>query len=239
VAATEGPARPQAAAREEPDSGALREVVRRVDKVLTRFMGLLEEAIREHLELQRRRGGDPRQIALAEREALEPLVPGQTPDWAQGPALFDAESALAADGLAAAAQGVAPGLPAEASQLPAEASQLPAEPFVTQASGADMPVSADPSMSVGGAALEQETAELDMSTVLFNSPTAEDRRALEYAALQAPAAAEPAGDPSQAIPEFGGVRARRIVADPSPPDSGEPDFEWEIPGVTRASGSGA
>ena len=41
-------------------------------------MGFLEEAIREHLELQRRRGGDPRQIDLAEREALEPLVPGQT-----------------------------------------------------------------------------------------------------------------------------------------------------------------
>ncbi len=54
-------------------------------------MGLLEEAIREHLELQRRRGGDPTQIALAEREALEPLVPGQTPDWAEGPLLFDHE----------------------------------------------------------------------------------------------------------------------------------------------------
>ncbi len=33
-------------------------------------MGLLDEAIREHLELKRRRGGDPSAIAREEREAL-------------------------------------------------------------------------------------------------------------------------------------------------------------------------
>jgi hypothetical protein len=37
-------------------------------------MGLLDEAIREHLELKRRRGGDPSAIAREEREALEPGV---------------------------------------------------------------------------------------------------------------------------------------------------------------------
>jgi hypothetical protein len=35
-------------------------------------MGLLDEAIREHLELKRRRGGDPSAIAREEREALAP-----------------------------------------------------------------------------------------------------------------------------------------------------------------------
>ncbi len=36
-------------------------------------MGLLEDAIREHLELKRRRGADPGEVARAAREALEPL----------------------------------------------------------------------------------------------------------------------------------------------------------------------
>jgi hypothetical protein len=37
-------------------------------------MGLLDEAIRQHLELKRRRGGDPSEIAREEREALEPVL---------------------------------------------------------------------------------------------------------------------------------------------------------------------
>ncbi len=36
-------------------------------------MGLLDDAIREHLELKRRRGGDPAEIERAEREALGPV----------------------------------------------------------------------------------------------------------------------------------------------------------------------
>lgn len=36
-------------------------------------MGLLDEAIREHLELKRRRGTDPRVLAREEREALAPV----------------------------------------------------------------------------------------------------------------------------------------------------------------------
>jgi hypothetical protein len=35
-------------------------------------MGLLDDAIREHLELKRRRGADPSEIERAEREALGP-----------------------------------------------------------------------------------------------------------------------------------------------------------------------
>ena len=47
-------------------------------------MGLLDDAIREHLELKRRRGGDPAEIERAERDALgpvrrepEPLAPAE------------------------------------------------------------------------------------------------------------------------------------------------------------------
>ncbi len=36
-------------------------------------MGLLDEAIREHLDLKRRRGADPNEIERAEREALGPV----------------------------------------------------------------------------------------------------------------------------------------------------------------------
>jgi hypothetical protein len=36
-------------------------------------MGLLDEAIREHLELKRRRGADPEEVARQERDALGPV----------------------------------------------------------------------------------------------------------------------------------------------------------------------
>src|SRR2546423_13764122 len=36
-------------------------------------MGLLDEAIREHLELKRRRGADPTEVERLEREALGPV----------------------------------------------------------------------------------------------------------------------------------------------------------------------
>jgi hypothetical protein len=39
-------------------------------------MGLLDEAIREHLDLKRRRGADPTEIERAEREALGPVRRG-------------------------------------------------------------------------------------------------------------------------------------------------------------------
>jgi hypothetical protein len=39
-------------------------------------MGLLDEAIREHLELKRRSGADPTAVERAEHEALAPALPG-------------------------------------------------------------------------------------------------------------------------------------------------------------------
>jgi hypothetical protein len=51
-------------------------------------MGLLDDAIRQHLELKRRRGADPAEVERAEREALGPVRRGP-----EGPALMpeDAE----------------------------------------------------------------------------------------------------------------------------------------------------
>ena len=39
-------------------------------------MGLLDEAIRDHLDLKRRRGADPAEVERAEREALGPVRRG-------------------------------------------------------------------------------------------------------------------------------------------------------------------
>jgi len=43
-------------------------------------MGLLDDAIREHLDLKRRRGADPAEIARLEREALGPVRRGPKAD---------------------------------------------------------------------------------------------------------------------------------------------------------------
>jgi hypothetical protein len=78
-------------------------------------MGLLDEAIREHLELKRRRGGDPNEIAREEREALDPVFPG---------------AAVSADGAyedAAGADPAALGDPPAAEQED-QALESPAEP---------------------------------------------------------------------------------------------------------------
>ena len=42
-------------------------------------MGLLDDAIREHLELKRRRGADPAEVEQQEREALGPVRGGAAP----------------------------------------------------------------------------------------------------------------------------------------------------------------
>ncbi len=103
-------------------------------------MGLLDDAIREHLELKRRRGADPGEIARAEHEALEPIFP---------------EEEVSGDG----------SVPAdEVSSLPG-----PAEVEVGGEDGAQLE-SAGYEEPVGESAdfanVGQETAELDMQAVL-------------------------------------------------------------------------
>ena len=54
-------------------------------------MGLLDEAIREHLELKRRHGADPGEVAAQEAEALgpvrrqEPVEVADHDEWARIP----------------------------------------------------------------------------------------------------------------------------------------------------------
>lgn len=55
-------------------------------------MGLLDDAIREHLDLKRRRGADPAEVERAEREALGPVRRNPTPSE-----LAEAEAAAAGE----------------------------------------------------------------------------------------------------------------------------------------------
>jgi hypothetical protein len=63
-------------------------------------MGLLDDAIRDHLDLKRRRGADPGEVERDEREALGPVRRNPTPDEL-------AEMEAAADGAPAPESGPA------------------------------------------------------------------------------------------------------------------------------------
>jgi hypothetical protein len=103
-------------------------------------MGLLDEAIREHLELKRQRGADPSEIARAEHEALEPIFPpeGGAEEHAN-PAEPPAE--------------VEPSVDLAAAEDPGVAGQT-AIPVAAADEGQDL------------SALGQETVELDMQAFL-------------------------------------------------------------------------
>lgn len=127
-------------------------------------MGLLDDAIREHLELKRRRGADPSEVAREEHEALDAPV--------QGPSAED----IALDGESASA---APLVDPPSMIAPPVA----AVPVDEGAGIAPQPSPDEPSdMAVGG-----ETAELDMSSVLGDEHEDAPRQA---AAADTPAAQE-------------------------------------------------
>src|SRR3954451_17508864 len=69
-------------------------------------MGLLDDAIREHLELKRSHGADPGEIAQLEREAFGP--PRRGPEPLEVPASAAADGDADADAAAAAAAAVPP-----------------------------------------------------------------------------------------------------------------------------------
>jgi hypothetical protein len=128
-------------------------------------MGLLDDAIREHLELKRQRGADPSEVAREQREALD--APVQEPS-AEDVAL-DGDTASAAplvDPPSTIAPPVAP------------------VPVDVGAGVAPQPSPDEPSdMAVGG-----ETAELDMSSVLGGED--DDEASGQLAAADASSAQE-------------------------------------------------
>ncbi|MEA2201308.1 MAG: hypothetical protein QOI89_1904 [Solirubrobacteraceae bacterium] len=108
-------------------------------------MGLLDDAIREHLELKRRRGADAGEVAREQRDALEPVFPGQRSgaerDSAGGPQPDAADAADAVDDAALTAEEPSAGSSPDASED-------------------------EPEASIGASTVAQETVELDMQSVL-------------------------------------------------------------------------
>ncbi|HXP37691.1 MAG TPA: hypothetical protein VN817_07985 [Solirubrobacteraceae bacterium] len=108
-------------------------------------MGLLDDAIREHLELKRQRGADPSEVAREQREALDAPVQGPSEDAA----------------LAGETASAAPLVDPPPAAAPVAAVSPDAASDGAQAALPDAPAD----VAVAG-----ETAELDMSSVLGEEP---------------------------------------------------------------------
>ncbi len=108
-------------------------------------MGLLDAAIREHLELKRLRGADPHEVSVQEREVL-----GTAPHGEEPPAGGSYRAERASVGAHRAAE-------------PSHAAPTPA--FDWAESWSEPPPRLDP-------ALSEETAELDMQAVMAGEPSA-------------------------------------------------------------------
>jgi hypothetical protein len=114
--------------------------------MVCRRMGLLDDAIREHLELKRLRGADPGEVAREQQEALEPIGGGS----ATADHLDEAASAEATGGKAGGAGGTDNG-----------------GAGATHAGADDAAAGiADAGRAAEQSSLVEETAELDMRSVL-------------------------------------------------------------------------
>ena len=127
--------------------------IARERSMVWRRMGLLDDAIRDHLELKRLRGADPGEVAREQREALEPDIRGEP---------VSGEETLAT---AVEEQGAEDG---------GETLPVGATGAATSTSTAD-PVGA-PQAGYGddAANVVEETAELDMSSVLDEEMAGEE-----------------------------------------------------------------
>jgi hypothetical protein len=141
-----------------------------------RRMGLLDDAIRDHLELKRLRGADPGEVAREQREALEPDLRG--------------EPVAGGEELATAVEH--PGAEHNGETLPVRPS-----PAVTPTSTADPVRAPQPAHTPHSSEVAEETAELDMQRVLGEN----EGGAAEAGSSASAAAAGSGGDsPSLASP---------------------------------------
>src|SRR5271167_4353342 len=102
-------------------------------------MGMLDDAIREHLELKRLRGADPGEVAREEREALETGLGSQ-------PAALNDALATAVEDLDAEASG--------------DTMPVRATPNVVATSGGEGDTAREPAGGADFAVAAEETAEL-------------------------------------------------------------------------------
>ena len=110
-------------------------------------MGLLDDAIREHLELKRRRGADPGEVA---REQSEALPGGRHERFTSPRDGYDPSNEVTPEAVTAARP---------------KGDERPAQ---------DAPAPGQLALPGDRGRLDQETAEFDMATVLSDSPEAPD-----------------------------------------------------------------
>jgi hypothetical protein len=174
-------------------------------------MGLLDDAIREHLELKRRRGADPGEVAREQREALDSLD-GQAPVEGAGPAQE------------ASGPPVVSGAPLIDRSAETQSEPIAAEDEPPSARPADPVRAGEPAEPAAGAG---ETAELDMSSVL-----GED---LEHARNDE-ATSAPAGTDESLEWEMPADTAARVAAAEEPDEDvleETPDFLRDTPEQDR------
>ncbi len=150
-----------------------------------RRMGLLDDAIRDHLELKRLRGADPGEVAREQREALEPDIRG--------------EPVSGEDTLATAVEE-------RGDEDGGETMPVRATGAATSTSTADPVGAPQPGYSEEASNVAEETAELDMSSVLDEDTAAEEGLA---------------GAATTSYPDAGSVPLD---------DLNEDQLQWEVPG---------
>jgi hypothetical protein len=145
-------------------------------------MGLLDDAIREHMELKRLRGADPSEVARQEQDALGPVVRER-----------DGEEQESRDG--------EDGHGEHGGHDPHDATA----PSAGAPSRGDPAGSTDPAKGPDFANVGQETAEIDMRTVLDEQHEVADRAGqIDSAGLGAASGEheEPVEDVLEETPEF-------------------------------------
>lgn len=152
-------------------------------------MGLLDDAIREHLELKRLRGADPGEVAREQREALDP-VPRESSDElvGDGSAADPVEAPLEGDS-PAPESGLEVGLAGETAELDMESVLGGESP--EDAAGGQLSDSA----AGGGAKGPPEGAVVDEDLLEWEVPA-------DASAARSPAAAD-AGDGGDYPPDTG------------------------------------
>ena len=172
-------------------------------------MGLLDDAIREHLELKRLRGADPGEVARAEKEALDPVPRERQVATADGSQLEQNVVAEASDEMDPAGQGdtsEAAEAPrnADLSDDPGETAELDMQTLLQAKEGAAVEEQTDQDL------LEWES--LGKST---RGPAAGDEQPEQGAASEDPAGAS--GDSG------GPARATADAARPHDPPNDAPE----------------
>jgi hypothetical protein len=127
-------------------------------------MGLLDDAIREHLELKRAHGADPTEVERQEREALG--APRQEAEFASPANAPAAEDASAEEPAAPAEE------PEEPAEEPEEPAAVAAEPVEPESPAEEDWPDGEPDEVPSGDALEhpQPAAEPESEDVLEETP---------------------------------------------------------------------